>query len=215
MEQKIQGLIAWIRENTPRDIDILVPISGGSDSALCFWLYTTVFPSRTVGIHFGAELRCQPWFEKIGIVRLLPQPTELESREVARWAQLLDIALSEHRILIGTRNRTEQVIGTYGTASRIAFHQPLAGVWKSDILSLCEHVGIPEEIILSSKEADLVCGRPEELARIPFAVVDAFCRETLDGTVAEELNADQRMYLEDLHRKNSFKSVLPVMGPEL
>lgn len=217
MEEKVTALKEWISNNTPSRFGVLIPVSGGSDSALCFWLYNQLFPERVVGVYFGSTLRSRSWFEKTGVVRFAELPEGIRDPEIARFAMLLDTALHEHRLLIGTRNKTETILGSYSRASRLASHLPLAGVWKSDVLDLCSYAGVPEEIILSSREADPVCGRPEELAKIPFAAVDDFLKAKL-GEIPhgdDELLSDQHTYLENLYTRNSFKGEYPTAGPTL
>lgn len=214
MDKKIKKLTQWIEENTPENLDVLIPVSGGTDSALCFYLYTRVFPQKTLGMFIGAELRCKEWFDFIGTVRSMRAPV-MKNDEVARWALLLDTAIAENRILIGCRNKTEQILGTYSNASRAAFHLPLCNTWKSEVLELCEHIGVPKEIIESSKQADPVCGRSPELAKIPFEAVDAFAKEKNGEGETSALNASQRAYLEELYQYNLFKSALPQAGPSL
>ena len=218
MEEKISQLKEWISANTPRRFGVFIPVSGGTDSALCFWLYNQVFPERVVGVYFGDKLRSRAWFASTGTMRDMELPSGIADPEIARWAQLLDAALREHRLLVGTRNRTETLLGTYSRASRLASHLPLAGTWKSDILDLCAHIGVPQEIIDSSRDADVVCGRPEALARIPFAVADNFLKiktgEMEEGEAPTHALPDhQRAYLEELYIKNRFKETLPFIGP--
>jgi NH3-dependent NAD+ synthetase len=217
MEEKVTALKEWIIKNTPDRFGVLIPISGGSDSALCFWLYNQLFPERVVGVYFGKALRSRSWFEATGVVRVMETPSVIHDPEIARFAVLLDVALAEHRLLVGARNRTETMLGAYSRASRLASHIPLAGVWKSDVLDLCAYIDVPEEIIASSREADPVCGRPEELARLPFAAVDNFLRAKISKTPRgdETLLPEQRAYLENLYTRNRFKEVFPVVGPTL
>ncbi|HYD93239.1 MAG TPA: hypothetical protein VEB18_02155 [Candidatus Paceibacterota bacterium] len=216
MEEKIQRLREWIRATLPEGRGALIPVSGGTDSSLAFWLYATTVPERTLGVYFGNDLRQKEWFQSIGTFEILERPTA-DNVEIARWTTLLERSLKEHRVLIGTRNRTEDALGIYSAASRLAVHQPLIGLFKADVIALCEHIGVPEEIIASSKEADPECGRPEELARISFTAADTFAQEKLglvpQGTAA--LDPEQREYLESLYTKNEFKKHLPLRGPEL
>lgn len=214
MDDKIQHLEAWVRKAMPHDHGVIIPVSGGSDSALAFWLYATVLPEKTVGVYFGDALRAREWFERTGTMRYLATPAS-GNPEVARFATVLEIALAENRILVGTRNRTEDILGTYSTISRVASQQPLMGLFKSEVLALCEQVGVPAEIIASSREADPECGRPEALARIPFDAVDEFAKEKvgLAPNDTASLASDQRAYLEALYTRNQFKQQFPLTGP--
>jgi len=114
----------------------------------------------------------------------------------------------------GTRNKTEHILGTFSLASRLSSHLPLVGLWKSEILKLCKHVGVPEEIIASSKKADPACGRPQELVQIPLDLVDLFLQVKLGESRKDldALTAPQREYLEDLYARGGFKRHLPLLS---
>ncbi len=205
-------LTRWIQANTPPGLDVLIPISGGTDSAFCFWLYNQVFPERTVGVYVGNNLRCESWFASVGTVRKIdPLPESFGDAELSRWMQFLNICLIEHRVLVGTRNKTEQSFGTFSHASRLAFHLPLLGLWKSEIIALCGKIGVPEEILASSRRSDPVCGRPAELAQIPFEAVDAFLKAKIRETIVEpQLDLTQKAYLETLYAQHHYKASLPL-----
>ena len=212
MEEKVQGLLTRIKESVPEELGVLIPVSGGSDSALCFWLYSQALPERTRGIYFGKNIRSFAWFDSIGSLELREPSIEMSDAEIARWASLLEIALEEKRVLVGARNRTEDVLGTFSHASRIAFHLPIKHLWKSEVMALCEYVSVPEEILASSRMADPVCGRPEELAQIPFASADAFLAQLIgaEPITAPELDMEQQTYLGNLYERNRYKRELPL-----
>jgi NH3-dependent NAD+ synthetase len=136
--------------------------------------------------------------------------------ETTRWLHALNIAIKESRILVGTRNKTEHYLGAYSNASRLAYHLPLVGTWKTAVLELCEQIEVPGEVIRSSRDADPVCGRPEQLAQIPFSAVDAFLSQKMSGLVAPTtLGTAEKAYLEDLYTRNQFKTLFPRMGPTI
>lgn len=209
---KLDALKKWIRETTPPELGVLIPVSGGSDSALCFWLYNQVLPERTVGVYMGETLRCESWFRSVGTIRNVALPLDtFGDVELSRWMWCLKTCLDEKRVLVGTRNKTEQVLGTFSHASRLAFHLPLLGLWKSEIIAFGEEVGVPEEILASSRRADPVCGRPAELAQIPFEVVDAFLKVKIrEMIVPPEIDVVQKAYLESLYSQHHYKGQLPL-----
>jgi NH3-dependent NAD+ synthetase len=211
-------LVQWIRHTAAPAHGLLVPISGGSDSALCFWLCTEAFPDRTLGVHAGNHLRCRSWFESRGRVAIVPSAMGRtpQEREVHRWGVMLDLGLTQLRWLVGSRNRTEDVFGTYSLASRLATYLPLAGVWKSDVMELCRQAGVPDEITESSRRADPECGRPTEMAEIPLALIDLFLKGKVGDLSVEVLCAltpAQVEYLEKVYTYNHFKKALPLRGP--
>jgi NH3-dependent NAD+ synthetase len=218
-DARLTAIIDWIRQTT--DVaagrGVLVPVSGGSDSALCFWLCARALPpGRAVAAYAGTNLRCRDWFEQLGPVRLLTEPLPQEHVEAHRWALMLAQALVVRGWLVSTRNRTEDVLGTYSLASRIATYFPLVGLWKSEVMELAESVGVPREILASSRRADPSCGRPQELADIPFSTVDRFLQvrvgerpeSDLSGLTAAVLD-----YLDRVFSRNRFKNGLPMRPP--
>lgn len=219
LDARLQTIITWIREHT--DVaagrGALIPISGGSDSALGFWLCAQALPAgRAIGAFVGTELRCRSWFEQLGPVRLLPEPPLTRHVETTRWALMLSLSLDVRGWLVGTRNRTEDVFGTYSLASRVATLLPLAGLWKSEVMELAARVGVPEEILESSRRADPSCGRPQTMADIPFATVDRFLQVRLGERAASELESIAPTtveYLDSVYRRNRFKQTLPLSAP--
>lgn len=214
--QSLERLTEWIRKTVPDGRDVVVPISGGTDSALCFWLYNHALPGRVVGVYYGTHLRAESWFRSFGEVRTIELlPDLLDDPELLRWTRLLNIALLEGRVLIGARNKTEHVLGTFSHASRVAFHLPLASTWKSEIFALCELIGVPDEVMGSSRAADPVCGRTEEYLRIPFDLIDSFLQEKIGEKPMSDpalLADDQRAYLESIYQRASYKKDLPFLA---
>jgi NH3-dependent NAD+ synthetase len=217
---RLTQLIAWIRRTTdvPGCPGLLVPVSGGSDSALCFWLCAQALPpGRAVAVFAGTGLRCRDWFEDLGPVHSLPGPPPDAHPEAARWAAVLALALGGAGWLVGSRNRTEDLLGTYSLASRVATYLPLAGLWKSEVMRLAAAVGVPAEILASSHRADPECGRPQEMADISFEAVDVFLRvrvgERPESNLAE-LPAGAVAYLDAVYQRNRFKAALPLRGPQ-
>ena len=218
-EARLNSIIGWIRRTT--DVvagrGAFIPISGGSDSALCFWLCAQALPrANTTAAYVGTELRCREWFEQIGTVIMLPVPPGDAHIEAQRWALMLSQSLKFRGWLVGTRNRTEEVLGTYSLASRIATYLPLANMWKSEVMQLAQYVGVPNEIIQSSRRADPACGRPQEIADIPFETVDLFLQiqvGELPMADLERIPASQRAYLESVYKRNRFKVDLPLRPP--
>jgi len=219
LDARLQAIIDWIRQST--DVaagrGALIPVSGGSDSALGFWLCAQALPpGRAIGAFVGTGLRCQDWFEQQGPLRMLAEPPASSHIETTRWALMLSLSLDVRGWLVGTRNRTEEVFGTYSLASRVATLLPLAGLWKSEVMELALSVGVPDEILASSGRADPSCGRPQAMADIPFATVDRFLQVRLGERAASELRTIAPAtleYLDSVYRRNRFKHALPLSAP--
>jgi NAD synthase len=157
------------------------------------------------------------WLESLGPVEVRPSPPgDRVQREVRRWLALLELCAERQNWLIGSRNRTEEVFGTYSVASRVAGGLPLAGLGKSEVMELCRRVGVPQEVIASSRRAVPKCGRPEELAEIGLESIDLFLRvqegELSEGALAA-LSAEQVRYLEAVLAQNRFERGLPTRPP--
>src|SRR5688572_4966640 len=162
MEEKLQRLIGWIRESAAPARGLLIPVSGGTDSALAYWLCAQAFPEKVMAVHVGGELPHGAWFRIFGRVERLPQVVGED--DIGRWARFLRLSIAGDRWLVGSRNRTEHELGQFSLASHVASYMPIAGVWKSDVLAMCRKIGAPDAMIACSLEPDPECGRPAELS---------------------------------------------------
>lgn len=216
--KSIAVIVAWIRLKCEHAAGLLVPISGGSDSALTFWLCAQASPDKTLAVFVGEpdELRGRDWFESVGQVRYVRIADGPDNPEALRWARFISICLQKRYWLFGTRNRTETVLGTYSMASTVARQLPLDGLWKTEVMELCRQVGVPKEILQSSRRADPECGRPPEMASIPLETVDLFLQVKI-GELPEshqvEIDPAIVQYLDSLYCLNRFKADLPACGP--
>jgi NH3-dependent NAD+ synthetase len=103
--------------------------------------------------------------------------------DTTRWAALNRNALqgqdptqpflaAEARWVVGTRNATEDALGTYSNLSSAVSVQPLLGLWKSEVLALCAALGVPAIAQEQSRLADCDCGR-FDLAAQNIEAIDA------------------------------------------
>lgn len=146
-----------------------------------------------------------------------------------RWAALHDRSLNGARPteamkvegsywIVGTRNATERALFTYSNMSGGVSVQPLIGLWKHEILRICEHLGVPPIAIARSRQVDCDCGR-FDLAANHIEEVD-FILMARQGEVSEawltvNVEPELRMRLEgfvDAQIADScFKSAVPYM----
>ena len=206
----LELLIQGINETVPPDMKVLVPVSGGSDSALCFWLCNQALPGRVRGIHFGKTLRESEWFESIGQIEYVDTLSYSDNPEIARWAYCLERSIRDSLVLVGSQTKTECLLGTYSNASRLAMILPLAGTWKSECIRICREVGIPKEIITSSRKADVACGRTEEYAALTFDEVDDFLRQKIGETPTASIDQTHATYLDKLYSSHAAKRNFPL-----
>jgi NH3-dependent NAD+ synthetase len=217
MEQRLVRLVAWLREVAAPAKGLFVPVSGGSDSSLCFWICTQAFPEKTVGVFFGSHLRGRDWLEARGKVETYPPPDGTSGeQEIRRWLALLELSVARKGWLVGARNRSEDVFGTYSMASRVVGLLPLAGLWKSEVMQLCAFIGVPDDVLESSRRADPNCGRPAELAEIGLELIDVYLRvreKELPTDAMDRLTPAQVLYLDHVRGQNEFKRALPTRPP--
>jgi NH3-dependent NAD+ synthetase len=214
----LDNLTEWVESNTPENCGLILPVSGGSDSALAAYICGQAVGDRAVGVFFGESLRRQDWFSQQMEVMVTSLDANKLDPEAARWAHIVTQAVNEQRVIVGTRNKTEDVLGAYSTASKIAAMLPLLGVWKTDVIKLCHYVGVPTEITASSRQADADCGRPDELAALSLEQVDNFLKIKIGhlSSAAEiDIAPPEKAYLESFFLKNNFKKRLPYIGPEI
>ena len=219
MNTHARRLVASISRDAGKAHGLLIPISGGSDSALCFWAAVHALGrDKVVGVYVGYQLglRCREWFEGFGNVLYLREDPSWHDKEIMRWAEFQRVAKERDLWLVGSRNRTEEFLGTISIASRVATYLPLVGMWKSDIMALCDKVGVPKEITGSSRRADPDCGRPQEMAEIPLELIDLFLRSRPGSPeVSENLSPEQIAYLTQVKERNDFKRKLPTRGKRI
>ncbi len=213
----LETLVDWTREVSQPVQGLLVPVSGGTDSALAFWVCTQARPGEVLGVHTDNEpLRGREWFESKGKLEIVETPGLEAEIEEMRWARFLNMNIVKDYGLVGSRTRTEDLMGTYSHASRVATYQPLINTWKSDVIKLCKELGVPTDIIASSYEADCNCGRPERMSCIPFEARDDFLRSEVlgeEGIDLSDMPEEDQKYLKGVVVYNAFKRDLPFRGP--
>lgn len=148
-----------------------------------------------------------------------------------RWGRLLDMSIVanddatrqmrapvEQFWVVGTRNRTEEVLLNYSNASTAVSVQPLLHLWKSEILALCRYLNVPEIAVDKSCETDCICGR-ERLAAQHIAGVDALLRarvgartETLEMPTVTAVQLTN--YIDAQIARGQFKRELPYRPPQ-
>jgi len=95
---------------------------------------------------------------------------------------------------------------------------PSSASGKTDIMQLCSLIGVPDEVMASSRRADPDCGRPSELAEIPLEQIDIFLKVRI-GELGEDalqsLAPTQVAYLDKAFKANKWRTGLPTEGPQL
>ncbi len=137
-----------------------------------------------------------------------------------RMMTLYDISARDSRLVIGTSNKTELLLG-YGTlygdmASAI---NPIGDLYKTQIWKLARHLDVPSEIIDKIPSADLWEGQSDE-DELGFSYADV--DEVLYLMVEERLSdkeiiekGTEKQFLEKVKRmvvRNQYKRMGPVIA---
>jgi len=80
-----------------------------------------------------------------------------------RMAILYDLSLRDRRLVIGTSNKTELLLG-YGTlfGDMASALNPVGDLYKTQVRQLGSRLGIPDEIVWKTPTADLWAGQSDE-----------------------------------------------------
>ena len=132
-----------------------------------------------------------------------------------RMASLYYAANTQSRLVLGTANRSELLLGyftKFGDGAADAY--PLGDLYKTEVRALAQHAGIPRRIIAKEPTADFWAGQTDagELGA-RYSVIDPILRRLVeDGQriedVVEELDADPEvvedvaeMYVDTIHKR--------------
>ncbi len=111
-----------------------------------------------------------PWLkQKAPLAQLELDDTIPVSDDNKRWGNLFSRAVrdtargseltSRFYFPVGTRNATEEHLGAYTQISKAVSMLPLVDLFKSEVLEICEYLGVPQIAIDKSREIDCDCGR--------------------------------------------------------
>jgi NAD+ synthase len=137
-----------------------------------------------------------------------------------RMVCLYDVSARDGRLVVGTSNKTELLLG-YGTifgdmASAI---NPLGDLYKTQVRGLARHLGIPERIIDKVPSADLWQGQSDEAdLGFSYGEVDLLLYMMLEKRMDREavLSAGVSGDFYDRVRKmvvrNQYKRMMPVIA---
>lgn len=219
-DKAIDCLAEWVVD-VAGDAPGLVLGLSGTDSTLTYLVCSKALkligedPNHLVGIHYGESWKHKDWFAQFGAVEIVSLPeSEFLETDVHRWAALQTYALKHRFWIVGTRNRTEQTLGDYSNASSVAVLQPLVQFWKSEVLSLCAHLGVPEQIIAASLEGDpkCYCHRPALNSRLGECETVLSAREgDIDQKVVEQepFYKDTSLFLDIFRKGKTYKNKIP------
>jgi len=130
-----------------------------------------------------------------GLVDRLPDPPDAARLgnicARLRMVTLFDRSAALQALPLGTGNKTERLFGYFTWhADDTAPVNPLGDLYKTQVLALARHLGVPEEIVAKPPTADLVQGQTDEGdLGISYAKADAILHWLLSGYAAEKIVA--------------------------
>ncbi|MBC8405783.1 MAG: NAD+ synthase [Planctomycetes bacterium] len=105
-----------------------------------------------------------------------------------RMIVLYDRSARDHALVYGTSNKTELMLG-YGTifGDMASALNPIGDLYKSQIVALSKHLGVPKAIVDRPPSADLWQGQTdEEELGFSYDEVDAFLHHSIDRRYTRE-----------------------------
>jgi len=98
-----------------------------------------------------------------------------------RMKVLMDIATHVGGLVLGTENRTEEVMAyfTIGGDS-VSNLEPIQGLWKVEVFQLAEYLGLPQSVLDRAPSAELWDGQTDETDLGAYAVADTVLAALMD-----------------------------------
>ena len=108
-----------------------------------------------------------------------------------RMVALFDRSAALHALPLGTGNKTERLFGYFTWhADDTAPVNPLGDLYKTQVLALARHLGVPDPIVSKPPTADLVEGQTDEGdLGISYSKADAILHWLLSGYQADKIAA--------------------------
>lgn len=185
-------LVAFLRDEVTRRkgfSKVVVPLSGGLDSAVTSYLAARAFGSENVYAlrlpyqtsHSDSLTHAQLVIDDLGLpsqtiditgmvdgyTSLTPKMTPHRKGNVmarARMVVAFDYAAELGAVHLGTGNKTERLFGyyTWHDVADAAPVSPLGDLFKTQVQALAKYLGVPEAISAKPPSADLVVGQADE-----------------------------------------------------
>ncbi|RNA65269.1 NAD+ synthase [Prosthecochloris sp. ZM_2] len=138
----------------------------------------------------------------------------------ARMLYLYDISARDGRLVIGTSNKTELLLG-YGTlfGDMASAVNPIGDLYKTQLWGLADFLGIPEELVTKAPSADLWEGQSdEEDLGFTYAGVDQLLYMMLERRmgreeiVGEGIDGEFYDHVRRMVVRNQYKRMMPVIA---
>jgi NAD+ synthetase len=213
-----QWLVEFIRSEMARRgfKQAVIGVSGGVDSAVTAYLAARALgPENVLGVRMPYRTSSQ---ESLHHGQLIIDGAGIQSRTIdispavdgylanepdaeggrrgnvmarMRMITLFDLAAKHRGVPLGTGNKTERLFGYFTWhADDSPPINPLGDLFKTQVLALARHLGVPSLIVDKPPTADLVAGQTDEGDfGITYAKADAILNWLLHGYTSAELEA--------------------------
>lgn len=168
-----------------------------------------------------------PWFRERWPEASLEVDTSIRhSKDGARWGAIHDKAKEEvngrgdmlvgtYYFPVGTRNATEQAVGAHTLITAAVSMMPIVHIYKTEVIDICRHLGVPQIAIDKSQDIDCDCGRFEiqafhmvELDELIMTRAGLIPLSTIDGG-DPQVRHDVLCFLREERFINEFKDRTP------
>ncbi len=169
-----------------------------------------------------------PWLQERAPYALVEVDSSINYHsDHQRWATLFERSLSgadstqpltegQNYWIAGTRNATEQALGTYSNISGGVSLQPLVHLWKSEVLQLCEYLSVPKIAMERSRQVDCDCGRFDlaaehitEVDHLLMARQELLSPRYAEETIEPELRQRLEAFIDEQIEYARFKNEIP------
>jgi NAD+ synthetase len=213
-----EWLVHFLREEMARRrfATVVVGVSGGVDSAVTAYLAVKALGANNViGVRLPYESSSK---ESLEHAQLVIDALNIESRTIdispavdgylqnepdanpgrrgnvmarVRMIALFDLAAKHGGVPLGTGNKTERLFGYFTWhADDSPPVNPIGDLFKTQVLALARHLGVPKIIVDKPPTADLVAGQTDEGDfGITYARADEILNWIVSGYDEEELSA--------------------------
>jgi NH3-dependent NAD+ synthetase len=180
---------------------------------------------------FWFQREIMPWLKEQAPQAQVIVDSSIDYRKDGqRWGALLDWSVTvdpetgrqrprdDSYWVVGTRNASEEMLMNYSNVSNAASIQPIIQLWKSEVLNICNSLGVPKKAIQKSCETDCVCGR-FELPALNIENVDALLMvrkgelspRYVEENIAPELRKELEHFIERQINDAGFKQQIPYL----
>lgn len=151
--------------------------------------------------------------------------------DYARWAALFHRSINFAKAseaynavnsfwVCGTRNATEEALSAYSNISGAVSLQPIIGLWKTEVLAICEWLGVPAIAAEHSRQVDCNCGR-FDLAAEHISEIDLILRaragqvdwQEVSGQIDSDLLSRLIAFIDEQIAYAGFKKRIPYRPP--